>query len=227
MASVTFKRGTRAEIEATAKQDGQILMETDQNKKNKMYIDLPDGRRVLIGNSGEAIDTSYDNTTSGLDATNVQNAIDKIESNVGDISGITDSLTATSSNIALSAAGGNNLQGQIDTLNSNFDNVLAWTRINDRAVKGSTSVSIPSWAKEVQVSIDVNNEFRYTSTYPITSLEDNGLICVVGSSFYKYNSAEEISYASVNISKKSVNMRNVILNNVDVKDKSYMVIYCR
>ena len=123
MASVTFKRGTRAEIEATAKQDGQILMETDQNKKNKMYIDLPDGRRVLIGNSGEAIDTSYDNTTSGLDATNVQNAIDKIESNVGDISGITDSLTATSSNIALSAAGGNNLQGQIDTLNSSLTNI--------------------------------------------------------------------------------------------------------
>ena len=120
MASVTFKRGTRAEIEATAKQDGQILMETDQNKKNKMYMDLPDGSRVLIGNSGEAIDTSYDNTTSGLDATNVQNAIDKIENNVGDISGITDSLTATSSNIALSAAGGNNLQRQIDTLNSNI-----------------------------------------------------------------------------------------------------------
>ena len=123
MASVTFKRGTRAEIEATAKQDGQILMETDQNKKNKMYIDLPDGSRVLIGNSGEAIDTFYDNTTSGLDATNVQNAIDKIENNVGDISGITDSLTATSSNIALSAAGGNNLQGQIDRLNSSLTNI--------------------------------------------------------------------------------------------------------
>lgn len=82
MASVTFKRGTRAEIEATAKQDGQILMETDQNKKNKMYIDLPDGSRVLIGNSGEAIDTSYDNTTSGLDATNVQSAIDTLNSNL-------------------------------------------------------------------------------------------------------------------------------------------------
>ena len=90
MASVTFKRGTRAEIEATAKQDGQILMETDQTN-NKMYVDLPDNNRVRIGNS-----------------------------NVDDISGITDSLTATSSNIALSAAGGNNLQGQIDTLNSNL-----------------------------------------------------------------------------------------------------------
>ena len=90
MASVTFKRGTRAEIEATAKQDGQILMETDQTN-NKMYVDLQNNNRVRIGNS-----------------------------NVDDISGITDSLTATSSNIALSAAGGNNLQGQIDTLNSNI-----------------------------------------------------------------------------------------------------------
>lgn len=90
MASVTFKRGTRAEIEATAKQDGQILMETDQTN-NKMYVDLQNNNRVRIGNS-----------------------------NVDDISGITDSLTATSSNIALSAAGGNNLQGQIDALNSNL-----------------------------------------------------------------------------------------------------------
>ena len=94
MASVTFKRGTRAEIEATAKQDGQILMETDQTN-NKMYVDLQNNNRVRIGNS-----------------------------NVDDISGITDSLTATSSNIALSAAGGNNLQGQIDTLNGKLDSCI-------------------------------------------------------------------------------------------------------
>lgn len=110
---------------------------------------------------------------------------------------------------------------------NDFDNVLVWARINDQAVIGSQNVYIPSWAKEVQVSIDINNEFRYTSIYPVSSLTDNGFISVVGSSFYKYNSAEEISYASVNISKKSVNMRNVILNNVDIKAKSYMVIYCR
>ena len=154
MASVTFKRGTRAEIEATAKQDGQILMETDQNKKNKMYIDLPDGSRVLIGNSGEAIDTSYDNTTSGLDATNVQNAIDKIENNVGDISGITDSLTATSSNIALSAAGGNNLQGQIDTLNSSL-----------------TEKTLPETATDVKASVvfatNTDGNQCYSSSLPL------------------------------------------------------------
>ena len=152
----------------------------------------------VAGNAKDstAANTTYNNGTSGLQANNVQSAIDELDSTV-------------------------------DTLNSNFDNVLAWTRINSQSVIGSTSVSIPSWAKEVQVSIDVNNEFRYTSIYPITSLEDNSLICVVGSSFYKYGSAEEISYASVNISKPSVNMRNVILNGVDVKSKSYMTIYCR
>ena len=42
------------------------------------------------------------------------------ETKVGAISGITDSLTATSSNIALSSAGGNNLQTQIDEVNSNL-----------------------------------------------------------------------------------------------------------
>ena len=100
MASVTFKRGTKAEIEATAKQDGQILIETDQTN-NKMYVDLQNNNRVRIGNS-----------------------------NVDDISGITDSLTATSSNIALSAAGGNNLQGQIDTLNSSLTDVGKYLSAN-------------------------------------------------------------------------------------------------
>ena len=42
------------------------------------------------------------------------------ETNLGSIKGITDSLTATSSNIALSASAGNNLQTQVDTLNSNI-----------------------------------------------------------------------------------------------------------
>ena len=46
------------------------------------------------------------------------------ETNLGAIQGITDSLTATSSNIALSAKAGNNLQGQIDTVNSNLTNII-------------------------------------------------------------------------------------------------------
>ena len=48
------------------------------------------------------------------------------ETNLGSIKGITDSLTATSSNIALSASAGNNLQNQVDTLNSNFVKSANW-----------------------------------------------------------------------------------------------------
>ena len=140
MASVTFKRGTKAEIEATAKQDGQILMETDQTN-NKMYVDLQNNNRVRIGNS-----------------------------NVDDISGITDSLTATSSNIALSAAGGNNLQGQIDTLNSNltqkklgdfqFIFPSSW---NSCAIEGATVKDglVIKANSDASVSVTFRNKYAY------------------------------------------------------------------
>ena len=153
MASVTFKRGTKAEIEATAKQDGQILIETDQTN-NKMYVDLQNNNRVRIGNS-----------------------------NVDDISGITDSLTATSSNIALSAAGGNNLQGQIDTLNSNFSKKFAYVDFKLVNTTGYTKIPLPEgFAKNncVVISLVVlysgNLYFYddYTSFY-VTTANGDGL----------------------------------------------------
>ena len=150
MASVTFKRGTKAEIEATAKQDGQILMETDQTN-NKMYVDLQNNNRVRIGNS-----------------------------NVDDISGITDSLTATSSNIALSAAGGNNLQGQIDTLNSNLiktkEIAIDVTVTESGGVLGSYygyfNITIPS---EI-----INNKIIAFIPISATSITSNGSCGILG-----------------------------------------------
>ena len=128
MASVTFKRGTKAEIESTQVQDGQLLMETDQLNNNKIYLDLPNGTRVPVGGSGAWVGTKeefelaveegkiadgtqviitddyesgitasmtlYSNAQSGLVATNVQSAIDELDST-------------------------------IDTLNSNFENKFA------------------------------------------------------------------------------------------------------
>ena len=126
MASVTFKRGTKAEIEATAKQDGQILMETDQTN-NKMYVDLQNNNRVRIGNS-----------------------------NVDDISGITDSLTATSSNIALSAAGGNNLQGQIDTLNSSLNSVIKRKYYNNIKPDNAGIFSIPNITSGNKITLSIH-----------------------------------------------------------------------
>ena len=116
MASVTFKRGTKAEIESTQIQDGQLLMETDQLNNNKIYLDLPNGTRVPVGGSGAWVGTKeefelaveegkiadgtqviitddyesgitasmtlYSNAQSGLVATNVQSAIDELNSNL-------------------------------------------------------------------------------------------------------------------------------------------------
>ena len=60
------------------------------------------------------------------------------ETNLGAIQGITDSLTATSSNIALSAKAGNNLQGQIDTVNSNLSDIT-------ESVKGAKIVDVSNY----------------------------------------------------------------------------------
>ena len=66
-------------------------------------------------------DTGYQLQSEWTSASTVEMADgNTAETNLGAIQGITDSLTATSSNIALSAKAGNNLQGQIDTVNSNL-----------------------------------------------------------------------------------------------------------
>lgn len=57
------------------------------------------------------------------------------ETNLGSIKGITDSLTATSSNIALSASAGNNLQTQLDTLNSNLETLNTTVKGKQTALK--------------------------------------------------------------------------------------------
>ena len=107
MASVTFKRGTKAEIESTQIQDGQLLMETDQLNNNKIYLDLPNGTRVPVGGSGAWVGTKEEFEVAveeGKIADGTQVIItDDYES------GITASMTLYS-----------NVQGAIDELNSNL-----------------------------------------------------------------------------------------------------------
>lgn len=69
-------------------------------------------------------DTGYQLQSEWTSASTVEMADgNTAETNLGAIQGITDSLTATSSNVALSAKAGSNLQGQIDDVNSNLSNV--------------------------------------------------------------------------------------------------------
>ena len=141
MASVTFKRGTKAEIESTQVQDGQLLMETDQLNNNKIYLDLPNGTRVPVGGSGAWVGTKEEfelAVEEGKIADGTQVIItDDYES------GITASMTlysnaqsglvATNVQSAIDEVSakigqenisqvGNSVTGAINNLNSNFNN---------------------------------------------------------------------------------------------------------
>ena len=126
MASVTFKRGTKAEIESTQIQDGQLLMETDQLNNNKIYLDLPNGTRVPVGGSGAWVGTKKEFEVAveeGKIADGTQVIItDDYES------GITASMTLYSN--AQSGLVATNVQSAIDevvedinTLNSNLSSM--------------------------------------------------------------------------------------------------------
>ena len=129
MASVTFKRGTKAEIESTQIQDGQLLMETDQLNNNKIYLDLPNGTRVPVGGSGAWVGTKEEfelAVEEGKIADGTQVIItDDYES------GITASMTlysnAQSGLVATNVQSAiDELDGAIDTLNSNLENKLEY-----------------------------------------------------------------------------------------------------
>ena len=164
MASVTFKRGTKAEIESTQIQDGQLLMETDQLNNNKIYLDLPNGTRVPVGGSGAWVGTQEEfelAVEEGKIADGTQVIItDDYES------GITASMTlysnaqsglvATNVQSAIDEVSakigqenisqvGNSVTGAINNLNSNLNNVFndlsftVWvtTGEQEHAIKGN------------------------------------------------------------------------------------------
>lgn len=59
MSSITFKHGTKNEIDATEKVAGQILFSTDQTPNDKIYFDKDAKTRIQIGGK-DAIDTVLD-----------------------------------------------------------------------------------------------------------------------------------------------------------------------
>ena len=150
MASVTFKRGTKAEIENTQIQDGQLLMETDQLNNNKIYLDLPNGTRVPVGGSGAWVGTKEEfelAVEEGKIADGTQVIItDDYES------GITASMTLYSN--AQSGLVATNVQGAIDELNSNFNNSAGFQNIVNvgdsffdllNSLPSYTSVAFSNW----------------------------------------------------------------------------------
>lgn len=59
MSSINLKYGTKNEIDATAKVEGQILFSTDQTPNDKIYFDKDTTTRIVIGGK-DVIDTTLD-----------------------------------------------------------------------------------------------------------------------------------------------------------------------
>jgi hypothetical protein len=59
MSSITFKHGTKNEIDATEKVAGQILFSTDQTPNDKIYFDKDAKTRISIGGK-DVVDTVLD-----------------------------------------------------------------------------------------------------------------------------------------------------------------------
>lgn len=78
MANVNFIRGNTTQINNTPKVDGQLLFDTQDRT-----MQMDNGtERIKIG-VNSSIDISYDNTTSQLEADNVQEAIDEVVDTMG------------------------------------------------------------------------------------------------------------------------------------------------
>lgn len=100
--------------------------------------------RYLKTNNGYQLCSmkTYADSVHFSDGTTVQN-------NLGAIKGITDSLTATSSNVALSAAAGNNLQTQVSELNSNLNEKYSGNAL----IMQNAGISIKAFYKTCSIGI--------------------------------------------------------------------------
>lgn len=153
MSSITFKHGTKNEIDATEKVAGQILFSTDQTPNDKIYFDKDATTRIQIGGK-DAIDTVLDaNSNNPIANSGVAGVM---LTTLNEVNAVTQSGTLVDS-LALKqlATIVTNLQTTVDnywktvfpigytfiTTDSNFDPNTSfggtWVRIKDRFLLAS------------------------------------------------------------------------------------------
>ena len=242
MASVTFKRGTKAEIESTQIQDGQLLMETDQLNNNKIYVDLPNGTRVPVGGSGAWVGTKEEfelAVEEGKIADGTQVIItDDYES------GITASMTlysnaqsglvATNVQSAIDEVSanigqenisqvGNSVTGAINNLNSNLSNKASkeWTHVGT-----GTGVDISGvYNKAYEYLVVFNDSNNLTTTFLIPYV----LLGRIISNGYYYDS-KYYATKSLNTSTSSIVINTnwtKICNNGTTSNTGTIMVYYR
>ena len=141
MATVTFIRNTTENIANIPIVDGQIILSTDEN-----FIYLDNGnQRIQYRNNGIASGIQYSNTSSGLSADDVQEAIDEVAGktkvattnrlgivkpdgtsisiNAQGVLSTSHTASGTSYNNSSSGMVANNVQAAIDELKTMIDNL--------------------------------------------------------------------------------------------------------
>ena len=155
MSSITFKHGTKNEIDATEKVEGQILFSTDQNPNDKIYFDKDNSTRIVIGGKDE-IDTVLNPNSSNPVANSAVAGV--MLTTLNEVNAVTQSGTLIDS-LALKQLSTivSNLQTQVNnywetiypvgsvyiSVNSSFDPNTSfggtWVRIQDRFLLASGS----------------------------------------------------------------------------------------
>ena len=109
-------------------------------------------------------------------------------------------------------------------VNSDIVNSLKWNRINEFACTGSDIVYFPGCFNEILIQINTpDDEFR-TTIITKGDLINEIRIFQCGSSYYDANT---FTFINLNVSLTYVQMRNVLMNGVDKKDKAQMAVYYR
>lgn len=198
MASVTMKRGTREEIEATPIQDGQLLIETDQeseNKTNKMYLDLEGDTRVEIGGGGYASEVKYLKSDSTV--SNVQDTIDNTINKIDVIGDFVDGSRVYSADTTLASGTAKSIY---KILIPKGTYVLCW-----KANMPATSKNYRRIYLGVTKDVANNSDMVLMTEYGGNSLYGNGAIIVTVSETSKtyYLTLLQNSGASVNIANSS------------------------
>lgn len=166
----------------------------------------------------DAADVTYDNTGSGLTATNVQDAIDEVKSDIPTIP----------TNYAASAITYNNASSGLSGANAQeaIDEVAALTKLTKLGTYTSLQyAAIPAGAKEILVDIQCGtSNDHYTITIPVESLDGTAKVYQVGLQVVSagYN------YANVDADiVNGIKLRSVYRLNSDVTSSSTMTVYAR
>ena len=133
------------------------------------------------------------------------------QTKVGAINGITDSLTSTSSNVALSSKAGKSLQDQVTQLNTGLDGVLSPIKITfkDYDVRPTVNNSVIDLKYDISDIIDAG--------YVLSQIVDVKVLYTDG---HRY---QQVTIA--NLSSVTATAKIMCLNTVPFKIRIYALIY--